>query len=31
MRVDNSTRKGTSGVDKFGKVIDRINMMKQVS
>jgi hypothetical protein len=27
MRVDNSTGKGTSGMDKFGSVIDRMNMM----
>jgi hypothetical protein len=26
MRVDNSTGKGTSGMDKFGSVIDRMNM-----
>ena len=26
MRVDNSAGKGTSGMDKFGSVIDRMNM-----
>ena len=26
MRVDNSAGKGTSGLDKFGSVIDRMNM-----
>jgi hypothetical protein len=26
MRVDNSAGKGTSGMEKFGSVIDRINM-----
>jgi hypothetical protein len=26
MRVDNSVGKGTSGMDKFGSVIDRMNM-----
>ena len=26
MRVDNSARKGTSGMDKFGSVVDRMDM-----
>jgi hypothetical protein len=26
MRIDNSTGKGTSSMDKFGSVIDRMNM-----
>jgi hypothetical protein len=26
MRVDNSARKGMSGMNKFGSVIDRMNM-----
>jgi len=26
MRVDNSAGKGTSGMDKFGSAIERINM-----
>ena len=26
MRVDNSVGKGKSGMDKFGSVIDRVNM-----
>jgi hypothetical protein len=30
MKVDNSAGKGTSGMDKFGSVIDKMNM-KQIS